>query len=149
MQVILMQEQLSKNRVIIELDNKGNVVANIQSSTHERKSRCAIMVKHGKVYLHHNTLGDDVPIVVLMKAMGVESDQEIVQLVGSEPHLVDAFGESLEEASHLCSIVFARGRSDCHLLYMLKLACSMAHSNKFCLYLQGQHVVHQRFFFFR
>ncbi|KAG5186658.1 DNA-directed RNA polymerase III subunit RPC2 [Tribonema minus] len=96
--VILMQEQLSKNRVIIELDNKGNVSANIQSSTHERKSRCAIHVKHGKVYLHHNTLGDDVPIVVFMKAMGVESDQEIVQLVGSEPHLVDAFGESIEEA---------------------------------------------------
>jgi DNA-directed RNA polymerase III subunit RPC2 len=95
--VILMQEQLSKNRVIIELDNKGNVSAAITSSTHERKSRCNIYMKHGKCYLKHNTLGDDIPIVVMLKAMGLESDQEIVQLVGSEPELVDAFGDSIEE----------------------------------------------------
>lgn len=36
-QVILMQEQLSKNRVIIELDAKQNISAAITSSTHERK----------------------------------------------------------------------------------------------------------------
>ena len=43
--VVLMQEQLSKNRVIIEVDSKGNVAAAITSSTHERKSRCSIFVK--------------------------------------------------------------------------------------------------------
>lgn len=37
--VILMQEQLSKNRVIIEHDFKGNIAASITSSTHDRKSR--------------------------------------------------------------------------------------------------------------
>ena len=34
--VILMQEQLSKNRVIIEEDSKGNIAASITSSTHDR-----------------------------------------------------------------------------------------------------------------
>ena len=29
-------------------------------------------------------MSDDVPIVVVLKAMGVASDQEVVQLVGSE-----------------------------------------------------------------
>jgi DNA-directed RNA polymerase III subunit RPC2 len=105
--VILMQEQLSKNRVIIELDGKGNVAAAITSSTHERKSRCSIYVKGGRVYLKHNTLGDDIPIVVVLKAMGVESDQEIVQLVGSEPQLVDAFGESIEEVSARTAQLFS------------------------------------------
>lgn len=33
-----MQEQLSKNRVIIEYDGKKNISAAITSSTHERKS---------------------------------------------------------------------------------------------------------------
>lgn len=28
--VILVQEQLSKNRIIVEVDKKGNVVANVQ-----------------------------------------------------------------------------------------------------------------------
>ena len=50
-----------------------------------------------KVYLRHNTLGDDMPIVVVLKAMGLECDQEIVQLVGAEPELLDLFSGSLEE----------------------------------------------------
>jgi len=83
--VILMQEQLSKNRVIVESDAKGHVAATITSSTHERKSRCSIVVKpyaHGKrVYLRHNTLGEDIPVVIVLKAMGLVSDQEIAELV--------------------------------------------------------------------
>jgi DNA-directed RNA polymerase III subunit RPC2 len=100
--VILMQEQLSKNRMIIEADTKGFVCATITSSTHERKSRCSIVVKptlHGhRVYLKHNTLGDDVPVVVILKAMGVESDQEIAELVGSaDAQIANIFIHSMEE----------------------------------------------------
>ena len=32
------------------------------------------------MYLKHNSIGDDIPIVVILKAMGLESDQEIVQV---------------------------------------------------------------------
>ena len=101
--VILMQEQLSKNRVIIELDAKACVCASVTSSTHERKSRCSIFVhqRNRRVYLRHNTLGEDVPITVVLKAMGMESDQEIVQLVGPEPELMDLFAASLEEPCSL------------------------------------------------
>eukprot|EP00624_Nannochloropsis_granulata_P004428 evm.model.NODE_31977_length_99932_cov_29.870142.9 len=100
--VILMQEQLSKNRVIIEEDNKGNVSASITSSTHDRKGRSNIFIKNGsKVYLKNNLLGDDVPIVVVLKAMGMQSDQEIVCMVGDSPEMLDAFAPSLEEPYHL------------------------------------------------
>jgi DNA-directed RNA polymerase III subunit RPC2 len=92
---------LSKNRVILEEDGKGVVCASITSSTHERKSKSYILVKHGRVYLKNNTLGEDIPIVVVLKAMGVESDLELVQLVGSEPLLLNAMALSLEEASRL------------------------------------------------
>ena len=37
--VILIQEQLSKNRIIIDVDAKGEVGASVTSSTHERKSQ--------------------------------------------------------------------------------------------------------------
>lgn len=97
--VILIQEQLSKNRVILEEDSKGEVSASITSSTHERKSKAYILMKNGKIYLKNNTLGDDVPIAIVLKAMGVESDMEAVQLVGSEPYIVDALALSLEESS--------------------------------------------------
>lgn len=94
---ILIQEQLSKNRVIIEEDSYGNPCASITSSTRERKSKGYILVKHGKVYLKHNTLGDDIPIAIILKAMGVESDMELVQLVGSEPEIIDCLALSMEE----------------------------------------------------
>ena len=94
--VILIQEQLSKNRVILEEDKTG-VSASITSSTHERKSKAYILIKHGRVYLKSNSLGEDVPICICLKAMGMESDLEMVQLVGSEPYLLNAMALSLEE----------------------------------------------------
>jgi DNA-directed RNA polymerase III subunit RPC2 len=95
--VILIQEQLSKNRIILETSNKGCVSASITSSTHERKSKAYILVKNKRVYMKNNTLGDDIPICIVLKAMGVESDVELVQLVGSEPEIVNALALSLEE----------------------------------------------------
>lgn len=100
--VILIQEQLSKNRVIIEEDAKTKCVsASITSSTRERKSKAYIFIKNGKLYLKHNTLAEDVPICVAMKAMGVESDLEFVQSVGSEPEVMNALALSLEEPAKL------------------------------------------------
>eukprot|EP00578_Thalassiosira_sp_NH16_P002919 CAMPEP_0181137936 /NCGR_PEP_ID=MMETSP1071-20121207/33970_1 /TAXON_ID=35127 /ORGANISM="Thalassiosira sp., Strain NH16" /LENGTH=1106 /DNA_ID=CAMNT_0023224721 /DNA_START=74 /DNA_END=3392 /DNA_ORIENTATION=- len=100
--VILIQEQLSKNRVIIEEDGKtGCVSASITSSTRERKSKAYIFIKHGRLFLKHNTLAEDVPICVALKAMGVESDMEFVQSVGSEPEVTDALALSLEEPTRL------------------------------------------------
>nr|XP_034983724.1 DNA-directed RNA polymerase III subunit RPC2 [Zootoca vivipara] len=95
--VILIQEQLSKNRIIVEADRKGTVGASVTSSTHEKKSRTNITVKQGRFYLKHNTLSEDIPIAIIFKAMGVESDQEIVQMIGTEEHVMAAFGPSLEE----------------------------------------------------
>jgi len=103
---ILIQEQLSKNRVILEEDgNKqsgSTVMASITSSTRERKSKSYVLMKHGRVYLRNNTLGDDIPVIIVLKAMGVESDLELVQLVvGSDEEeqeeLVNAMALSLEE----------------------------------------------------
>jgi len=99
--VILIQEQLSKNRIIIDIDGKGNIGASITSSTHERISRTNIIVKHNKFYLKHNTFSEDIPIVVVLKAMGTETDQEIVQLVGSEPSIANQIAPSIEECAKL------------------------------------------------
>jgi DNA-directed RNA polymerase III subunit RPC2 len=99
--VILIQEQLSKNRVILEEDGKGSVTASITSSTHERKSKAYVLIKNDKVYLKNNTLGDDIPIVVVFRAIGVETDMEMVQLIGSEPELINAIALSMEEPNRL------------------------------------------------
>lgn len=102
--VILVQEQLSKNRILVDLDRKGLVCASVTSSTHERKSKTYVGVKAGKLYLRHNSLADEVPLVIALKAMGLESDRQIMeQVLGVGDEAVQAlqelFAASLEEAA--------------------------------------------------
>jgi DNA-directed RNA polymerase III subunit RPC2 len=79
--VILVQEQLSKNRVIVETDTKKEIQASVTSSSNERKSKTYIILKKDKLYLRHNVMGEDVPLAILLKAMGVLSDKEMMLLV--------------------------------------------------------------------
>ena len=74
------QEQLSKNRMIVEVDRLGMVTCQVTSSTHGTKSRTNITTKAGRYYLKHNSMEKDVPVAIVFKAMGVTSDQEIVQV---------------------------------------------------------------------
>ncbi|KAJ1031443.1 hypothetical protein NDA13_001836 [Ustilago tritici] len=101
--VILVQEQLSKNRIIVEADTKkGSVSASVTSSTHERKSKSYVLTKHGKIFLKHNSLHEDIPIAVAFKAMGIQADREILQLVaGHDDIYKELFAINLEEAARL------------------------------------------------
>lgn len=101
--VILIQEQLSKNRIIVEADEKKGIVqASVTSSTHERKSKTYVISKNEKLYLKHNSIAEDMPIVVMLKAAGITSDLEIMQLVcGNNPQYQDLFAINFEEAAKL------------------------------------------------
>ncbi|XP_057327010.1 DNA-directed RNA polymerase III subunit RPC2 [Microplitis mediator] len=101
--VILIQEQMIRNRVIIEKDNKGCIMASCNSSTHERKTKTNIVGKGGKYYLRHNIFQDDIPIVVIFKAMGIVSDQEIIQLIGTDEEFMEKFASSIEDC-RLCKV---------------------------------------------
>ncbi|XP_074031001.1 RNA polymerase III subunit RpIII128 isoform X2 [Leptinotarsa decemlineata] len=79
--VILIQEQLAKNKMIVE-EGKYGVQCQVVSSTHEKKSRTIIFVKGNKYYMKHNTFTDPIPISIVFKALNVISDKEICELVG-------------------------------------------------------------------
>ncbi|PHH66645.1 hypothetical protein CDD81_6482 [Ophiocordyceps australis] len=98
--VILIQEQLSKNRVIVEADEKNNIIsASVTSSTHERKSKTYVTLKKDKILLTHNVLVEGIPIVIVLKALGGLSDFEIMQLVaGSDGRYQDEFLINFDEA---------------------------------------------------
>ncbi|OLY85630.1 DNA-directed RNA polymerase III subunit RPC2 [Smittium mucronatum] len=100
--VILVQEQLSKNRILVELDKAGQMMASVTSSTHERKSKTYLISKNKRLYLRHNSINDVIPIVIVFKAMGITADKEISQLVaGNDPNFLDLFSPSLEEVAQL------------------------------------------------
>ncbi|KAK4867792.1 hypothetical protein LT330_006655 [Penicillium expansum] len=98
--VILVQEQLSKNRIIVETDPKKDIVqASVTSSSNERKSKSYIVSKKGRLYVKHNVLNEDIPIVILLKAMGIHTDKEMMQMVTGDDGLYqDDFAINFEEA---------------------------------------------------
>ncbi|POG68918.1 DNA-directed RNA polymerase [Rhizophagus irregularis DAOM 181602=DAOM 197198] len=104
--VILIQEQLSKNRIIVEGDKKGLVQAYVTSSTHERKSKTYIVAKNDakndKITLKHNSISEEIPIVIVMKAMGIQSDKEISQLIsGGNQIFLNMFSPNIEQCAKM------------------------------------------------
>lgn len=120
--VILVQEQLSKNRIIVETDSvKGIVQASctsyalyllthtslslkiVTSSTHGGlKSKTYVATKKGKIYLRHNSIHEDVPIVIALKALGIQSDKEIMLLTaGNTEAYKVSLSANLEEAAKI------------------------------------------------
>jgi DNA-directed RNA polymerase III subunit RPC2 len=72
------------------------------STTHERKVKTYVICQKGKMYLQQNSISEDVPIVVLFKAMGIQSDREIFELVAGDDHEYgDAFSINLEECAKM------------------------------------------------
>lgn len=73
------------------------------SSTHGGlKSKTYVATKKGKIYLKHNSLSDDIPIVIALKALGIQSDKEILLLTaGSSEAYKSSFSPSIEEAAKL------------------------------------------------
>lgn len=70
------------------------------SSTHERKSKSYILLKKERLYLKHNILTEDIPIVFLFKALGVQSDQEIMLLIaGLDSDFQELFTVNFEECA--------------------------------------------------
>jgi DNA-directed RNA polymerase III subunit RPC2 len=54
------------------------------------------------MYLKQNSISEDVPIVILFKAMGVQSDREIFELVaGGNDEYGDLFSINLEECAKM------------------------------------------------
>lgn len=95
--VILIQEQLSKNRMIVEQNVKGQFECSVTSSTHEKKTKTHLVTKNDKFYLKHNCFTDNIPVMVVFKAMGFESDQDVIQMVGAEEETLITMAPSLEE----------------------------------------------------
>ena len=92
-------EQMSNNRILMDLDKQGNARATITSSTHQMKSNTIVYIKKKLLYLKHNSFLTDIPLVVVFKAFNIESDQELIHLVGLEN--LSIFALSIEHCKEL------------------------------------------------
>ena len=72
------------------------------SSTHERKSKSYVIMKNERIWLRHNVLTEDVPIVLMFKALGIQNDGEVMILTsGSDALYQDMFAVNYEECAKL------------------------------------------------
>src|ERR1700712_2577475 len=60
------------------------------------------MMKKERITLQHNILTEPIPIVIVLKAMGIQSDHEMLLLVaGTDSTYQDEFAVNFEESSKL------------------------------------------------
>eukprot|EP00931_Biecheleriopsis_adriatica_P063853 TRINITY_DN38747_c0_g1_i1.p1 TRINITY_DN38747_c0_g1~~TRINITY_DN38747_c0_g1_i1.p1 ORF type:complete len:1196 (-),score=225.56 TRINITY_DN38747_c0_g1_i1:24-3611(-) len=99
--VLMMQEQPLMNRIIVEYDSKKILQAFVTSSSADNKSRTVVcanpMARKKGLYLKHSAFSELIPISIVMKAMGVQSDMEIIQMVGIQRKYLETLMISLQE----------------------------------------------------
>ena len=83
--VILIHEQMSQNRIIVEYDNKGkNLSANVTSYSQDTKTRTSVIYKNNMFYVKHNSFKSDINLIIIFRALNILSDQEIIMLIGQK-----------------------------------------------------------------
>lgn len=66
----------------MEVDNKtGFLMASCASSTLETKSKINIFLKNNVLVLKSSSFKELIPLFMVFKAMGIESDKDIVEYV--------------------------------------------------------------------
>lgn len=96
--VVMVQEQLLKNRIMLENGPKG-MYATVTSSSIEHKGKTNLIIKNDCFYLQNSAFSDDVPAIIVARACGIGSDQNICEIVGKE--LFDILSPSFEEVMAL------------------------------------------------
>lgn len=98
--VIVTQEDLASNRILVERDRRATTeVAKVFSS--RRGFRALAVVerkKDGLIRVSIPAVPGNIPFVVLLRALGLESDREIVDTVSEDPDVVKEFFENLQES---------------------------------------------------
>lgn len=102
--VLLMQEQGSNNRIVLDVDGDGQPQAVVTSNTAENKSRTIVTFKptsNEGLLVKHTAFADPVPLLVLTRAMGMESDKEALALIGMSDSTRQAVSLSIRDCQAL------------------------------------------------
>lgn len=100
--VIVAMEDLAPNRIIVDVDEKGATPvyqSKIFSTTVGFRARIELKIKSdGAIYISIPGVPSEVPFVVLMRALGLESDKEIAEAISLDKEIQTALEPSYEKA---------------------------------------------------
>ena len=106
--VIVGLEDLAPNRVIIDIDRSGSrpvYRAKVFSTTVGFRTRVEVKLKpDGAIYVSIPGVSVELPFVVVMKALGVEKDSEIAEMVSLDPVIMGQLEPSFDKAPRIDSV---------------------------------------------
>lgn len=107
--VIVMQEDLSVNRVLVDYGGAGSSVTHtakvFSTAAGYRIPVTVERTKDGLIYINFPAVPVRVPVVVVMRALGLKTDREIMMAVSDNPRIQYEFLPSLIEQSKIASTV--------------------------------------------
>jgi len=100
--VIVALEDLAPNKILLDIEQSGkniNHKAKIFSTTVGFRARIEITMKNdGAIHVSMPGIPSDLPLIVMMKALGVEEDAKIVEMISSDPMIQNELETSFEKA---------------------------------------------------
>ncbi|MCS7119826.1 MAG: DNA-directed RNA polymerase subunit B [Nitrososphaerota archaeon] len=101
--VIVAIEDLAPNRILVDIDTRGvNPIyqAKVFSTTVGFKARIEMRMKaDGSLHVSVPGVPSEIPFIILMRALGIESDKEIAEAVSIDKTIQGELEPSFEEAS--------------------------------------------------
>ena len=101
--VIVALEDLAPNRILVDIDTRGAkpvYQAKIFSTTVGFRARIQLRMKSdGAIYVSMPGVPTEIPFVILMRALGLETDKEIAEAVSPEKILQNELESSFEKAT--------------------------------------------------
>lgn len=101
--VIVALEDLAPNRILVDVDTRGAkpiYQAKIFSTTVGFRARIQLRMKSdGSIYASMPGVPTEIPFVIIMRALGLESDKEIAEAVSAEKTLQIELEASFEKAT--------------------------------------------------
>jgi len=106
--VIVALEDLAANRILVDVEKTGVTPthkAKIFSTTVGFRARIEVKMKSDEaIYVSMPGVPVEIPVVVLMKALGAEEDAKIADMVSAEEEIQDALESSFDKAQGVVSI---------------------------------------------
>ncbi|MFP3951415.1 MAG: DNA-directed RNA polymerase subunit B [Candidatus Bathyarchaeia archaeon] len=105
--VIVSLEDLAPNRVLVETDTRGSrpvYKGRVFSTTVGFRARIEVRMKlGGGMVVSLPGVPVPVPFVILMRALGVETDREVADMISLEPDVLNELEETFREGSEVQS----------------------------------------------
>jgi DNA-directed RNA polymerase subunit B len=109
--VIVAMEDLAPNRILVDIDTRGAkpvYQAKIFSTTVGFRARIQLRIKSdGAIHVSMPGVPTEIPFVVVMRALGLESDKEIAEAVSPERAVQNELEASFEKATGFDTITDA------------------------------------------